>query len=58
MLGSRRRLVDVAVLAAFGVGLLVAGLILKAPALSRSQPDRLADAGPGPGEPGQDSPWQ
>ena len=31
MLGSRRRLVDVAVLSALGVGLLIAGLILKVP---------------------------
>jgi hypothetical protein len=28
MLASRRRLADVAVLAAFGIGLLVAGLVL------------------------------
>ncbi len=32
MLGSRRRLADVAILAALGVGILVAGLILPAPA--------------------------
>jgi len=31
MLGSRRRLVDVAVLAAFGIGLLIAGLVLEVP---------------------------
>jgi len=31
MLGSRRRLVDVAVLAALGAGLLIAGLIVKVP---------------------------
>jgi hypothetical protein len=31
MLGSRRRLVDVAALSALGVGLLIAGLILKVP---------------------------
>ncbi len=31
MLGSRRRLVDVAVLAALGVGLLIAGLIVEVP---------------------------
>lgn len=31
MLGSRRRLVDVAVLAAFGIGLLIAGLIVEVP---------------------------
>jgi hypothetical protein len=31
MLGSRRRLVDVAVLGILGVGLLVAGLIAKVP---------------------------
>jgi len=31
MLGSRRRLVDVAVLAALGIGLLIAGLIARIP---------------------------
>ena len=31
MLGSRRRLVDVAALAALGVGLLIAGLVVKVP---------------------------
>ena len=32
MLGSRRRLADVAILAALGAGILVGGLILPAPA--------------------------
>jgi len=31
MLGSRRRLVDVAVMAALGIGLLIAGLIVQIP---------------------------
>jgi hypothetical protein len=31
MLGSRRRLADVAALAALGVGLLIAGLLARAP---------------------------
>jgi hypothetical protein len=32
LLGTRRRLIDVAALAALGVGLLIAGLIVKVPA--------------------------
>jgi hypothetical protein len=31
LLGSRRRLLDVAALAALGVGLLIAGLVVKVP---------------------------